>query len=269
MLQTCSCRIVLVLLLLGGCLVPAPAPGEDDWAKQFRETLKNQLQKALMERFIRFDKQKNTISFTPELLSMAAEKALKKGDGSLQNLVVKPEGKALNFSLLMRNGVSIAAGIEPEALELGPEEMAIVARLPQGMKIEGVDLRKTVSGFFDNLIGFSPGASASATGSPAPVLPVGNPTGTSSSFSAADFLKTFSVEGNSMRLKRPLKASSLGRILSSAMARSTTGKGSEVQRLALTMDGGWLSLNLGEYDPEKVLMEMGMEILVRQIQGRE
>lgn len=263
--------ILLPILLLIDALFPLAACAENDWGKQLRETLQAQLQKVLFERFIRYDKQKNIVSFSPELMNLAADNVGKNLKGDLQAFDFKPEGNALRFSLTLKSGAHISAGIEPEALELGPEEMAIVTKLPQGMKIEGVDLQKTVTGFFDTLIGFS---QASATISPASLQPVAptlpmpgpSPQGTPDS-SANEFLKTFSLDGTSMRLKRPWKDSSLGRALATAMARSKTGDSSSVQRLSLVMENGWLNLHLGTYSVEKVLMEMGMEMLTKRVLG--
>ncbi|MBF0544263.1 MAG: hypothetical protein HQM08_07515 [Candidatus Riflebacteria bacterium] len=231
--------------------------------EQFEKTLKSQIQKVLFEQFIRYDKQKNIVSFSPTLIKMATDKAKNSFGSNLQTLDLKSEGKALNFSLLFKNGTHISASIEPEALELGPEEIVIVGKLPHGLNIEGINIRKTVSGFFDNLFGTSPAASlASATALRA-----------SSSLNVTDILKNFSVEGNTFRLKRPLKLSILGRALSSTMVnnsdRTINSRSSMNQRLALSMEEGWLNLNLGDFNFEKVFLQFASEALAKHLLRKE
>lgn len=254
-----------VLLLFLITFFPIPrALGGDDLLKQLEQALKSGLQEKLFEQFIRYDKRKNMVSFSPTLMKMAAEKAGKSFGHNLQSFDLKPEGNALNFLLALKSGPSISANIEPEALEVNAEEMAIVGRLPQGLKIEGVDLQKTVSGFFDNLFGASP----SPLSSPASASISSTPTRRSPSFSVTDVLKNFSVEGNTFRLKRPLKSSSLGRSLASAMATAPTEKNASAsQRLAMKMENGWLNLYLGDFNPENILLHFATEALVKQLQG--
>ncbi|MBF0502086.1 MAG: hypothetical protein HQM09_18245 [Candidatus Riflebacteria bacterium] len=255
LLVTLLCALVLSFLPM------SPIIGEEDWMKQLEKTLKSQLQQSLIERFIRYDNQKKVVSFSPDFLAMATNKARKNFGDNLQTLDIKPEGNTLNFSLALKNGMHLSGRIEPEALEFGLEEMTIVGRLPQGLKLEGVDLQKTVSGFFDNLFGVSPSsATYSVNEAPARPSPSGNVT---------EILKNFSVEGNTFRLKRPWKASALGRALSSGMSKNTDGKTTSIsQRLALNMENGWLNLSLGDLNPEKVLLQFTTEHLLKQLQGK-
>ncbi|HNW35314.1 MAG TPA: hypothetical protein PKM25_10310, partial [Candidatus Ozemobacteraceae bacterium] len=233
-----SPRWAVLLLLLIALFPVSRALGGDDLLKQLEHALKSGLQKNLFEQFIRFDKRKNMVSFSPTLMKMAADKAGKSFGHNLQSFDLKPEGNALNFSLGLKSGTSIAASIEPEALEVNAEEMAIVGRLPQGLKIEGVDLQKTVSGFFDNLFGASPSPLSSSASSSISTTPSQRPR----SFSVTDVLKSFSVEGNTFRLKRPLKSSALGRSLASSMATTSAEKTASASlRLPMKMENGWLN----------------------------
>ncbi len=237
------------------------AIAEDDWMKQLEKTLKNQLQVGLFDKFIRYDKVRNMLSFSPALMELAADRTRKSFGNNLQTFNLKPEGNALNFSLALKSGTQLSARIEPEALEVGLEEMAIVGRLPSGIKIEGVDLQKTVSGFFDNLFGSSKSSPVSSE--------IGIPSKSSSSFKVTDILNNFSVKGNPFRLRRPLNSSILGRSLSSGMMNTFDRKpGITSQRLAMSMENGWLNLNLGDFDPGKILVELTTETLLKQLQGK-
>ncbi|MFZ2960188.1 MAG: hypothetical protein WA705_25175 [Candidatus Ozemobacteraceae bacterium] len=241
--------------------------------KQLGKALKSQLQENLFDKYIRYDKQKNIVSFSPALMEMAADKARKSLGSNMQTFDLKPEGNALNFSLALKSGAHFSANIVPEALELGVEEMAIVGRLPQGLKIEGVDLQKTVSGFFDNLFGTSPSSPTSLSSlsslSSSTISPEAAPSLPSSYSNLTDILKNFSVEGNTFRLKRPLKASTLGRALSSSMVQNPDGKtASTSQRLSLSMENGWLNLNLSQFNPEKILLQFTTENLLKQLQEK-
>jgi len=258
---------LLVFLLLITLFPAPPVLGGNDLMKQLENELKSRLQENIFEQYIRFDKGKNTLSFSPALLKMAADSARKKFGKDLQTFDLKPEGNALNFSLGLKSGAQVSANIEPEALELNPEEMSIIGRLPQGLNIEGVDLQKTVSGFFDNLFGSSPSSSPLSSPASSPVS--ATPSKSSSSLSVADILKNFTVEGNTFRLKRPLKSSALGRSLSSAMTETRYEQNASAsRRLDMSMEKGWLNLHLGDLNPKHVLLQFATEALVKQLQEK-
>ena len=262
----------LLFVLLAGLFPANPATGAQDPMKELAKALQSQLQKVLFEQYIRYDRRKNMVSFSPLVMQMAVDKLKSSLGDTLQTFDLKPVGNALNFSIALKSGTRVSASIVPESMELGLDEMAIVGLLPQGLKIEGVDLPKTVSGFFDNLFGSSPAPSSDSTVS---TTSTDTPTSTtsvpqsSSNSAATSILKNFSIEGNTFRLRRPLKSSILGRALSASRAKTADGRtATGSQRLSLNLTDGWLNLNLGDFNPEKVLLQFTTETLLKQLQGK-
>ncbi|MBF0410552.1 MAG: hypothetical protein HQM10_24615 [Candidatus Riflebacteria bacterium] len=252
--------IYTLLFFFGICHCNAEAifAGED-LAKQVTDMIKNQLKKTLLEKYIKYDKTRNIVSFSPELMKFAADKAIKTTGSDLQALNLNPEGNALNFSLALKNGTNLSTKVVPEALELSPQGMSLLGKLPNGIDVKDVNIKKTLTGFFDNLFGSSPASSQSARTTP---------TNDSPGINITDIVKNFSVKGDTFCLSQPLKSSALGRALSNAMTKNSDVKSaSTTQRLPLVMENGWLNLNLGDINSEKILIQFASEILARQIQG--
>jgi hypothetical protein len=266
-LFTASLTVVVVLI---GFVQSPSLFGGGDWMKQIETVLKEQIQQNLLAKYVRYDTNRNIVAVSPALMELAVDKARQSFGGNLRTFVLKPVGNMLNFSLTLKDGAQLSADVELEALEVSMNELTIIGRLPQGLQIGGLDLRKTLYGFFDTLIGSSPAASSSAAVPPLPVLP--SPSSSSSSHSSAginEFLKTFSVEGNTFRLRRPLNASILGRSLASAKpeAAGLLTPASPVQRMALKMENGWMNLYLGDFNLQRLLLQVALENLGRQAQG--
>ncbi|HNV68099.1 MAG TPA: hypothetical protein PKO06_00275 [Candidatus Ozemobacteraceae bacterium] len=238
-------KVLLVAICLAGLNRSMPAGAAKDPFQQLGKLLQAKVAESLTQQFIRFDQKTGLLEFSPACLQLAGQ-LVQKNDKTFETFSLTPEGNALHFSIKTKAGTAVSASVIPESLELGLEEMAIRGKLPGGLQItSSEDVQKSIGGFFDSLFG----AASQIT----------------------ELMKNFTVEGDTFRLKRPIKASALGRTLRSQIKSGSDGPAgttSETRTLNMRMESGWLKLELGQIGGMNTLMKFAIEQLTSKLQGK-
>lgn len=234
----------------------------EDWNKQLEKALQAQIQKTLSEQYVRYDKSKNIVSVSPDLMKLIVKQGRDIFGNMLPAFELMPVENTLYFSVHLPREMNLTANIIPVALEWSPEELVLHIRLLHGLNLTGFNLRKVISGVLANALESSSEASASSA-SDAGFSPA------TSSFNLSEILASISPVGNSLRLKCPLKGTSLGRAISLMLDKSADGKPATTRhQLGLSMEDNWLLVNLGADHPEKALLQMAIESLLQQLPRR-
>lgn len=231
----------------------------EDWKKQLEKAFQSQVQKTLSEKYMRYDQSKNVVSVSPALMELIVSQGKQHFGNLLPVFELKPLDNTLYFSLHLPKEMRLSASIIPVALEWSPEELVLVIRLLHGLNLTGFNLNKVISGALGNALESSSEASAPSS-SDAGLSPA------TSSFNLSEIFAAISPDGNSLRLKCPLKGTSLGRAITSMLDKTGDGKPPTTRhQLTLSMENDWLKVNLGDDHPEKALLQMAIESLLQQL----
>ncbi len=239
-------NLIIATLSIATLLLRPPAcmSAAQDPLKQLSKLLQGKVAETLAQQFIKFDPKTGTLEFSPTCIQLAGQ-LVQKNIKTLESFSLEPKGNALHFSVKTRAGTQVSASIVPESLEIGLEEMAIRGRLPGGLQISNSEeIQKSIGGFFDSLFG----AASQIT----------------------ELMKNFTVEGETFKLKRPLRSSAFGRTLRSQIK---SGDGSvpaagETRSLNMRLEDGWLKLELGRIGGMNTLMKFAVEQLTSKLQGQ-
>lgn len=268
---------ILRAIAIGGTLFLTATPllaGQDlfkELSKALESKVRQHLGQELTRNLIRYDRQGRTLAVSPILLRLAGSQAQQRL-GFASRIAIEPTGDRLGLEIEMKGGSKVKLTLIPRQIELSLDEMAITGLIPGGVQLDQAkDAATSLTGLFDTMLG------------------IGTQVG--------KLMKHVAIEGETFRLKRPLKISALGRALASGQSgRSGAAKGSvptgtetdpkatggekapvgaargatagtATRVLPLTMRDGWLTLELKDLPIQADLADLAVRLLLMRLEN--
>lgn len=234
---------VVVAVVLSGLLAmdgrPASAVDAKQILKEIEKLLKQEVQKQVTglvsKELVRFDRGTGTLALSP-LFLQGMGYFLQQQSSLFKKFNVRPQGNQLGLEATTSGGTSVALNLIPQNIEFDLKEMTLTGLIPGGLKVNLPEAsQSSISALFDSVMGVAPKVS--------------------------QLLSRVTIEGETFKLRRPLKVTVLPRLLNLDPAMG----GAIKHNVPISMQDGWLTLNLGIKASKDQLMSMGIEMLLMRV----
>lgn len=209
--------------------------------KELEKLLRQEVQKhvsgIVSKEIVRFDRQTGTLSFSPMFLQGVGQ-LLQHRSGEFKKFNVIPKDNQLGLEVSTVGGTQVTLNLVPQNIQVDLQEMTLHGLIPGGLQMNLPELSKSsISSMFDMVMGVAPQVSK--------------------------LMQHVSVEGDAFTLRRPIKVTALPRLLDLGKVLGDDAKAT--YKLPITMQNGWLQLELGAGTYRDQLVNAGIELILLRV----